>query len=80
MNNKTNNHKTSRQLESCMTQQMPQLQQLSKSNTKQEELQQNLSQFGFVNLKDLSVDAFLRLQQMENPAYSIVFLFIKLFV
>jgi len=71
---KTNNHKNSGQLENWLVHQMLQSQQLNKSNTKQEDLQQSPLKFEFANLKDLSVDAFLRLQQMENPAYSIVFI------
>jgi len=77
MNNKTdsttNNHKIKGQFESWISKQMPQLHQGNKLNTKQENLKQNQPQFEFVNLKALSVNAFLRLQQMENPAYSIVF-------
>jgi len=71
--NKTNNYKTSAQLENWLAHQMLQSQQLNKSNTKQEDLQQSSLKFEFVDLKDLSVDVFLRFQQMENPAYSIVF-------
>jgi len=68
-----NNHKASGHLENWLEQQMPQLLQLNKLNAYTVDLQQTQPQFEFVNLKDLSVDAFLRLQQMENPAYSIVF-------
>jgi len=55
MNNKTdiitNKPKTLGHLENWFGQQMPQLQQLNKSNTKQEGLQQNQPQFEFINLK-----------------------------
>jgi len=78
MNHKTNiitsNYKTLGQIKNWMTQQIPQLK--GKSEISKEglmRLQQNRPKFEFVNLKDLSVEAFLQLQQMENPAYSIVF-------
>ena len=50
----TSNYKTSRQLESWMTQQMLQLQKNGKLNIRQEGSQQNQPKFEFVNLKDLS--------------------------
>jgi len=80
MNNKTliiaNKPNTSKQFKNWMMQQIPQLQLTGKSGMNQEGLmmlQQKQSQFIFLNLKDLSVDGFLQLQQMENTACSIFF-------
>jgi len=80
MNNKTiiisNNSNTSNQLENWMGLQMPNLQLIGKANNTNEGLkmlQQKQPELVFVNLEDLTAEGFIKLKQIQNQAFSIIF-------
>jgi len=81
MNNKTiiiaNNSDTTKQLENWMAQQLPELQLIGKAYNTCEGLvmlQQKQPQFVFVHLEDLTAEGFLKLQQIKQSAFSIIFM------